>query len=249
MSKARRVQASILGQSPLSPPDVAQILDPTRTSLIAGIGVWPYGSRLNYTMKRALDVVLAGLGLLVLSPLMLLVAAMIRLESKGPVLFRQKRLGLTGQPFLMNKFRTMVAEAEGQQTELEARNEAQGGILFKIRDDPRITPLGRFLRRTSLDELPQLFNILAGQMSVVGPRPLPMRDSALLEELHPREFALRLDVLPGLTGPWQVSGRSDVGVGSMFDLDIAYAERWSLRRDLVLILRTCVVVVWRNGAY
>jgi lipopolysaccharide/colanic/teichoic acid biosynthesis glycosyltransferase len=206
-------------------------------------------SGLSYVGKRILDVVLAGYASLVLAPLMLLIAVLIRLDSRGPVLFRQQRLGRDGTVFLMWKFRTMVIDAEDRLPELETANEVSGGALFKIRRDPRITRIGRFLRRTSLDELPQLFNILQGTMSVVGPRPLPLRDCEKLRKLDAVRFEKRLTVLPGLTGPWQVSGRSDQESSRLLDLDLEYVERWSLLWDLRLILQTVVVVFTQRGAY
>src|SRR6185312_11701905 len=131
---------------------------------------------------------------------------------------------------------------------LEDANESQGGVLFKIENDPRVTPLGRFLRRSSLDELPQLINILRGEMSVVGPRPLQIRDSELLQSLNPEAYRRRLQVMPGLTGPWQVGGRSSVDYSRMIELDLDYVENWSLGRDLWIILRTFVVVIVGRGA-
>jgi lipopolysaccharide/colanic/teichoic acid biosynthesis glycosyltransferase len=206
-------------------------------------------SRFQYAAKRIVDVVAAGLGLLALSPLLLVVALTIRLDSKGPILFRQRRLGLAGQEFLMWKFRTMVEDAESRFAALEAVNEAPGGALFKIRHDPRVTRVGHFLRRTSLDELPQLLNILQGQMSLVGPRPLPLRDCERFRRIDAVRFERRLTVLPGLTGPWQVSGRSDLESTRLLDLDLEYVDRWNLLWDLRLIVQTVVVVLSRRGAY
>src|ERR1700723_3650658 len=160
--------------------------------------------------------VVGGLGgLLVLSPVLAVVALLIRLDSRGPILFRQERMGLGGRVFWCLKFRTMVPDAGQRLRDLEARNESVGGVLFKIKDDPRVTPLGRFLRSSSLDELPQLWNVLVGEMSLVGPRPLQLRDSEKLENLDPEGYARRLSVMPGITGPWQVGGRSDVDSGRM----------------------------------
>ena len=200
-------------------------------------------------VKRAIDFAGASGGLLLLAPVMLVIAMLIRLESPGPVLFRQLRRGLRGRPFWVLKFRTMVAEAERAVGGLEARNESSGGVLFKIRDDPRVTRLGRFLRRSSLDEVPQLINVLRGEMSLVGPRPLQMRDSEKLRELDPAGYARRLLVLPGLTGPWQVGPRSDADHMEMVRLDVDYVANWSLMRDLLIILRTFVAVLVGRGAY
>ena len=143
----------------------------------------------------------------------------------------------------------MVVDAERRLRDLEKHNESQHGVLFKLRDDPRVTPLGRFLRRSSLDELPQLMNVLRGEMSLVGPRPLQLRDSDKLSQLDPEGFACRLLVFPGLTGPWQVGGRSDVDYAHMVRLDREYVENWSLGRDLKIILRTFIVVLVGRGAY
>jgi lipopolysaccharide/colanic/teichoic acid biosynthesis glycosyltransferase len=187
-------------------------------------------------------------GLLFLSPILALVAMLIRLDSPGPILFRQRRVGLSGQTFTCLKFRTMVSDAEQRLNALEARNEASCGVLFKIKNDPRITPLGRLLRRTSLDELPQLWNVLVGEMSLIGPRPLQLRDSERLESLEPDGYSQRLTALPGLTGPWQVAGRSQVGGGEMLDLDLDYVENWSLKTDLVILFKTILVVATCKGA-
>jgi lipopolysaccharide/colanic/teichoic acid biosynthesis glycosyltransferase len=206
-------------------------------------------SRFEHAAKRIVDVVGAGLGLLALSPLLLVVALAIRFDSKGPILFRQRRLGLAGQEFRMWKLRTMVEHAESLFAGLESVNESPGGALFKIRYDPRITRVGRFLRRTSLDELPQLLNVLQGQMSLVGPRPLSLRDCERFRRIDAERFERRLTVLPGLTGPWQVSGRSDLGSTRLLDLDLEYVDRWNLLWDLRLIAQTVPVVLSQRGAY
>jgi lipopolysaccharide/colanic/teichoic acid biosynthesis glycosyltransferase len=203
---------------------------------------------LPYLFKRVMDRAGALIGLLALAPVMLFIACLIRLESPGPMLFRQKRLGRRGRPFWVLKFRTMVVDAEQRLTDLEGKNESGGGVLFKIHDDPRVTPLGRFLRRSSLDELPQLLNVLRGEMSLVGPRPLQLRDSDKLQEIDSQGFACRLMVLPGLTGPWQVGGRSEADYSHMVKLDRDYVENWTLSRDLKILLQTVVVVLLRQGA-
>jgi lipopolysaccharide/colanic/teichoic acid biosynthesis glycosyltransferase len=195
-----------------------------------------------------MDLTGALLGLIFLVPVMLIVAFLIRLDSRGPILFRQQRVGLSGRTFWCLKFRTMVADAEARLVALEAKNEASCGVLFKIKNDPRITPLGRLLRRTSLDELPQLWNVLVGEMSLIGPRPLQLRDSQRLETLEPDGYARRLSVLPGLSGPWQVAGRSHIGGGKMLDLDLDYVENWSVGTDLKILLKTIVVVLHCQGA-
>jgi exopolysaccharide biosynthesis polyprenyl glycosylphosphotransferase len=206
------------------------------------------GQSAGSAIKRSIDMVGSFFGLVMLLPLLAVIAVLIRLDSKGPILFRQKRVGLGGREFLCLKFRTMVVDAEARLRDLEARNESAGGVLFKIKDDPRITPLGRFLRRTSLDEFPQLWNVLRGDMSLVGPRPLQLRDSEKLERLHPERYARRLTVLPGVTGPWQVGGRSETDSDWMLKLDLDYVERWSLATDLVILVKTVGVVLNGRGA-
>jgi lipopolysaccharide/colanic/teichoic acid biosynthesis glycosyltransferase len=204
---------------------------------------------LRYLVKRSIDLVGATLGLLVLSPWMLLIALLIRLDSRGPALFRQVRLGYRGQPFWMFKFRTMTVDAEAKLVDLEGRNESDGGVLFKLSDDPRVTRLGTLLRRASLDELPQLINVLCGEMSLVGPRPLQVRDSDRLRALNPEGYHSRLRVAPGLTGPWQISGRKDVNYQRMIELDVDYVQNWSLGGDLAILVKTFFVVLLGKGAY
>ena len=198
--------------------------------------------------KRAIDLCGAIVGLTLLGPVMIVVAILIRRDSPGPILFRQRRLGLQGNAFWVLKFRTMVTDAELRLREIESLNESAGGVLFKIKDDPRVTRLGRILRKTSLDELPQLINVLRGDMSLVGPRPLQLRDSDLLSTLRPHDFARRLAVMPGASGPWQVGGRSDLSVESMLELDLDYVENWSLRRDFKIIFQTILVIFTGRGA-
>ncbi len=195
--------------------------------------------------KAALDYGGAAAGLLVLSPLLLALAALVKLTSPGPVFFRQERVGLRGTTFRMHKFRTMVADAEDRLDELVHLNEHDGGPMFKIRDDPRVTPLGRVLRRWSLDELPQLLDVLAGSMSLVGPRPPLLREV----ERYEHEVRRRLLVKPGITGLWQVSGRSDLSWEDTVRTDLSYVENWHLGLDLMIILRTLRAVVARSGAY
>jgi len=198
----------------------------------------------NLAMKRAIDVVVASLGLVLFSPLMLIVAFLIKLFSPGPVLFAQKRLGRDGRPFTIYKFRSMRPGAEKEQEELAQLNRAMSPI-FKMRDDPRFTRLGRFLRRMSIDELPQLYNVLRGDMSLVGPRPPTVSEYARYEDWHRR----RLEAYPGMTGLWQVSGRSDLSFEEMVLLDIYYIENWSLGLDFRILLRTIPAVILGNGAY
>ena len=210
---------------------------------------WLLSFVLPYTVKRSMDLAGALVGLLLLAPVILALSLLIRLDSPGPVLFRQLRRGYRGRLFWVLKFRTMVVDAEQRLHDLEEDNESAGGVLFKLRDDPRVTPLGRFLRRSSLDELPQLINVLRGEMSLVGPRPLQLRDSDKLQALDYAGYARRLQVMPGLTGPWQVGGRSEIDYTNMVKLDVAYAQSWSLIGDLQIILRTFVVVLVGRGAY
>jgi lipopolysaccharide/colanic/teichoic acid biosynthesis glycosyltransferase len=202
-----------------------------------------------WVAKRAIDIVGASVGLVLLFPLFLLLAILIRLESPGPVFFRQVRVGHRGRRFWFMKFRTMVADAEQRLAHLEGQNESSCGVLFKIRHDPRVTPFGKFLRRSSLDELPQLFHVLRGEMSLVGPRPLQVRDSALLEQHDAAAFAKRQSVPPGLSGAWQVGGRSNTDGFGMLKLDLEYIEKQSLALDLWIILKTLLVVLQGRGAY
>jgi len=198
----------------------------------------------DFVVKRTFDLVGSLLLLLVLSPVLLAAALAIRLTSRGPVLYRSMRPGTGGRPFACLKFRTMVSGAESLQDELEEHNEL-GGALFKIREDPRITHVGRFLRRWSLDELPQLFNVLRGEMSLVGPRPLPQRDYDRLEDWHRKRYL----VLPGMTGLWQVSGRSELDFDELVRLDFLYLERWSVFLDLTILLKTIPAVIRARGAW
>jgi exopolysaccharide biosynthesis polyprenyl glycosylphosphotransferase len=220
----------------------------TDTSVDAALGSNLRSSAARSVAKRLLDILGSSIGLLLLSPVLAIVAILIRRDSRGPILFRQERMGLNGQVFRCLKFRTMVPDAEQRLRELEARNESAGGVLFKIKDDPRITPLGRFLRKSSLDELPQLWNVLVGEMSLVGPRPLQLRDSEKLEALDSEAYARRLTVVPGITGPWQVGGRSEVDSERMLQLDLGYVDRWSIGLDLTILVKTVAVVVNRQGA-
>lgn len=211
---------------------------------------YPPGACLPHSAANCLlDLVGATVGLIVLAPVMLVIALLIRLESPGPILFRQLRMGRGGRPFMFLKFRTMVADAEKRLGEIEALNESADGVLFKIRHDPRVTRLGRFLRRSSLDELPQLFNILFGQMTLVGPRPLQLRDCKLLQAVEPEGYTRRLSVLPGLTGAWQVGGRSDTDCYQMLRFDLDYINNRSLKRDVAILFRTVSAVIRRRGAY
>jgi len=194
-------------------------------------------------LKRVMDIVLATLTLLALSPLLLAIAIAVRLDSHGPVLYSSERIGKKGRVFKCLKFRTMVRDAESRRADVMHMNE-RDGILFKITNDPRITRLGRFLRKYSLDELPQFINVLIGDMSIVGPRP------PLASEV--REYKLshlrRLDVMPGITGLWQVQARQDPSFDNYISLDVTYVDNWSVWLDLKILARTVVVVLGGTGS-
>ena len=202
------------------------------------------GSQL--VLKRFLDLFGAVLGLAVLSPILLAVALAMRLSSRGPVLFRQVRVGLGGDPFVMFKFRTMVDDAERQQAELEQANVYSQEPLFKLPKDPRMTSIGTFLRKSSLDELPQLFNVLRGEMSLVGPRPALPSEVRRYQQHH----FVRFEVLPGITGPWQVSGRNAItSFEDVVQLESSYIRGWTLWRDLTILVRTVPAVLSMKGAF
>jgi exopolysaccharide biosynthesis polyprenyl glycosylphosphotransferase len=198
----------------------------------------------DWVVKRAFDVTVSVLVIVVGLPLWVAIAAAIKLGSRGPVLYRDRRIGLNEQPFMMLKFRTMYADAAELQGQLEAANEAEGA-LFKIRDDPRVTPVGRFLRRLSLDEIPQVLNVLRGEMSLVGPRPLPVRDYERLEAWHRKRYL----VLPGMTGLWQIAGRADLSFDDLVRLDFYYLENWSIWLDISVLAKTIPAVIAARGAY
>jgi exopolysaccharide biosynthesis polyprenyl glycosylphosphotransferase len=204
----------------------------------------PVRGGVQAALKGALDRVGAALGLLALLPLFVLIGLAIRLGSRGPVFYRQQRLGRDRRPFTMWKFRTMVADADARRDELAAANE-HDGLMFKMRRDPRVTTVGRLLRRLSLDELPQLFNVLLGDMSLVGPRPPLPDEVALYNEVELR----RLAVKPGLTGPWQISGRSDLSWDETLALDLRYVDNWTLTGDVDVMARTLRAVMDGRGAY
>ena len=199
---------------------------------------------LDWVVKRTFDLLVSSLVLLVGLPLWLAIAAAVKLTSPGHVFFRDRRLGLGEQEFGMLKFRTMYADAAGRQAELEGSNEADGP-LFKMREDPRVTSVGAVLRRFSLDEIPQLWNVLRGEMSLVGPRPLPLRDYERLEGWHRKRYL----VLPGVTGLWQISGRSSLGFDDLVRLDFFYLENWSIWLDISILAKTIPAVVTGRGAY
>jgi exopolysaccharide biosynthesis polyprenyl glycosylphosphotransferase len=198
----------------------------------------------QWVAKRSFDVVVGTLIVVVGLPLWLLIALLVKATSRGPVFYADPRVGLGERQFRMLKFRTMVRDADRFQEQLERQNEATGA-LFKIRDDPRLTRVGGLLRRFSLDEVPNVLNVLAGQMSLVGPRPLPLRDYERLEPWHRRRY----NVLPGLTGLWQVAGRSDLTFDDLVRLDFYYLENWSIWLDITILIKTPLAVVSRKGAY
>lgn len=201
-------------------------------------------SGFSLVLKRTIDIVFSSLGLLILSPLLLVIAVVIKLDSPGPILFRQTRVGKGGREFEMFKFRSMYIDAENRKAELEKYNEAKGP-LFKIREDPRRTRFGRFLRRTSLDEFPQLYNVLSGDMSLVGPRPPLPHEVSKYQPWHRR----RLEVSPGITGLPQVSGRSHLTFDEMAFLDLYYIQNWSPAMDIMILLRTIPQVLFGDGAF
>ena len=200
-------------------------------------------STAQLAFKRLLDIVVSLSLLIGLSPFFLLVAILIKLESPGPVFFLQERVGMNQRRFKIYKFRSMVADAEEQRKNLETLNEADGPV-FKIRNDPRITRVGRFIRKYSIDELPQLINVLRGEMSLVGPRP-PIPAEV---EQYTWDQRRRLSVKPGMTGLWQVSGRSDLSFKEWVELDLRYIDSWSIWEDFAILLKTFRVVIEGRGA-
>jgi exopolysaccharide biosynthesis polyprenyl glycosylphosphotransferase len=199
-------------------------------------------TRSSGVVKRSFDLLGASLGLLAVSPLLAVIAVAIKLDSKGPVFFRQLRVGQHGERFYMLKFRTMVEGADAMKDSLRDRNEAKDG-LFKIADDPRVTRVGSFLRKSALDELPQLLNILKGQMSLVGPRPLVIEEDQRVQGWHRR----RLELTPGMTGHWQILGPARVPLAEMVAIDYLYVANWSLWKDVKILLRTVPHVIGRRG--
>jgi exopolysaccharide biosynthesis polyprenyl glycosylphosphotransferase len=199
---------------------------------------------LQRVITRLVDIVLSILGLVVGSPLWLFIALAIRVTSVGPIIYRQVRVGLNGQHFITYKFRSMYQDADKRLAQLRSKNEVSGP-LFKMKDDPRRTPIGTFLRETSLDEIPQLFNVLKGEMSLVGPRPPLPSEVAQYEEWQKGRLAIK----PGLTGLWQVRGRSDLSFDEGVLMDLYYIENWSLRLYFQILLRTIPAVLFRRGAY
>ncbi len=207
--------------------------------------VWKLVVGSTHVVKRLLDLVGASVLLVLLAPVLLLIALLIRVDSPGPILFKQTRVGKWGRLFPMYKFRSMYIDAEARKAALMAQNEMAGGVLFKMKDDPRITRVGRYIRRGSIDELPQLWNVLTGDMSLVGPRP-PVPSEVAQYSLADRR---RLDVIPGITCIWQVSGRSEIPFPQQVELDVAYIESQSFWLDLKLLLKTVPAVLLGRGAY
>ncbi|MDX6658129.1 MAG: hypothetical protein QOH62_2922 [Solirubrobacteraceae bacterium] len=204
----------------------------------------PVFEGIDFFLKRTFDVVGASLLLIAFSPVLAAIALAVKFSSRGPAFYGSVRPGIGGVSFSCWKFRTMYRDADQRQADLESSNEASGA-LFKIKDDPRLTPVGRFLRRFSLDELPQLWNVVKGQMSLVGPRPLPIRDYEQLEDWHKKRYL----VLPGITGLWQISGRSELDFDDLVRLDFLYLERWSVFLDLSILVKTVPAVLSRRGAF
>jgi exopolysaccharide biosynthesis polyprenyl glycosylphosphotransferase len=232
-------------------PRLFEFLDGVRSlDQVGGLPLLSIGAAhltsVSIAAKRGLDAVGSLLTIVALSPLMIAIAIAIKLESRGPVFFRQPRAGRRRSSFKLIKFRSMYVDAEQRKNEFDDLNEADDGVMFKIREDPRVTRVGRILRRFSLDELPQLFNVLKGEMSLVGPRPLIFPETAALDEhWHLR----RLELRPGLTGPWQVYGRSQSPFQEMVRFDYQYVAGWSLARDIEILLETVPAVLSGRGAY
>jgi exopolysaccharide biosynthesis polyprenyl glycosylphosphotransferase len=239
--RRRHVTLKVAPPSDLGPDRVAFL--PGFSSPIFAVSGPPSRSG-EFVVKRAMDLALASLTLVFAAPLMLVVALVVKLTSPGPVIYASERVGLGQRLFKCYKFRTMYADADARQAELEELNEATGAI-FKMTGDPRITRAGRTLRRLSIDELPQFYNILKGDMSLVGPRPLPLRDNRLMEDWCKRRHV----VLPGLTGAWQIGGRSGLGFDDMVKLDFHYIDTWSLRTDIAIFVKTLAIVFTGRGAY
>ena len=232
-------------------PRLFEFLDGVRAlDQVGGLPVLSIGaahlSSVSMAAKRGLDLVGSLLLITLFSPLMIAIAIAIKLESRGPIFFRQPRAGRLRSSFQLVKFRSMYIDAEKRKAEMESLNEASDGVMFKIREDPRVTRVGRFIRRYSLDELPQLFNVLKGEMSLVGPRPLIFPETdALDEHWHLR----RLELRPGLTGPWQIYGRSQSPFQEMVRFDYQYVAGWSLARDIEILFATLPAVLSGRGAY
>ena len=198
-----------------------------------------------YAVKRIMDILASGIGLVLLSPIFLVIALAVKLSSPGPVFFKQVRVGRYGRYFMFYKFRSMRQDAEAQKESLLDKNESKDGVIFKMKEDPRITRVGRFLRRTSLDELPQLWNVFKGDMSLVGPRP-PVPSEV---EKYTLEDRKRLDVIPGITCLWQIKGRSDIPFNEQVQLDKEYILTPGIWKDIVILLKTIPAIIGGRGAY
>lgn len=209
------------------------------------VGLWEMTVRGSYLVKRLVDLVGSAVGIVLLSPVFLILAAAVFIDDPGPVFYLQTRVGRDGRHFRFIKFRSMIRNADKVKDVLAAQNESGDGVIFKMKRDPRITRVGRFIRRMSLDELPQLVNVLKGDMSLVGPRP-PLPREVALYSLEDRK---RLHVIPGITGIWQVSGRSEIPFKQQVQLDLLYIRSQSLRQDLVILLKTIPAVLTSKGAY
>jgi lipopolysaccharide/colanic/teichoic acid biosynthesis glycosyltransferase len=203
---------------------------------------WVY--RLQQTFKRGFDIMAAGLGLLAISPILLVIALLIKFTSSGPILYKSERIGKNYKPFFMYKFRTMGVDADAQREALRKQANLDGN-LFKIENDPRVTRVGKVLRALSLDELPQLLNVVRGEMSLVGPRPLPRDESELFKD----PYTLRFHVYPGITGLWQVSGRSNLPFTKLCSLEMEYVTGWNLLNDFRILFQTIPAVLASRGAY
>ena len=242
-------QAHLLGVQVRVAPTAAEILQ-QRAEYVPGQAVPlfelrpPVFAGVDWATKRVFDLIVSTLVVVIGLPVWLLIAAAIKLDSRGPVFYRDRRVGLGEREFEMIKFRTMLSGADRLQDKLETRNEASGP-LFKIRDDPRVTRVGALLRRFSLDEVPQVLNVLRGEMSLVGPRPLPIRDYEKLQPWHRKRY----NVLPGITGLWQISGRSELTFDDLVRLDFYYLENWSIWMDITILLKTIPAVFGQRGAY
>ena len=230
-------------------PTTAELLT-QRAEYVPGQGVPLFELRppvflgLDWAVKRTFDVVVSSAMIILAAPAWLVFALAVKLDSPGPMFYRDRRVGLGEREFGMFKFRSMYVDANLRQAGLEAANEASGP-LFKIKDDPRVTRVGKFMRRYSIDELPQVLNVVRGEMSLVGPRPLPLRDYVQLEEWHRKRYL----VLPGMTGLWQVSGRIDLSFDDLVRLDFYYLENWSIWLDIYILAKTLPAVLARRGAY
>ena len=206
---------------------------------------WRFTVRFSYAVKRAIDVFGSFVGMVLLSPVFLVIALAVKLTSPGPVIFAQVRVGRYGRHFKFYKFRSMYVDAEARKAELLSQNESKDGVIFKMKDDPRITKVGKFLRRTSLDELPQLWNVLIGDMSLVGPRP-PVPSEVAEYTLEDRK---RLDVIPGITCLWQIKGRSEIPFHEQVRLDKEYIQAPGFWKDVAILLKTVPAIIGGKGAY